>query len=61
MHLPGVVEMPSVAVFLPASIPGQVLRGDQLQTGEVLPITYTVESAIFLPNGWQITAVRAGA
>lgn len=61
MHLPGGVEMPNAAVFLPASLPGQVLRGDQLQTGEVLPITYTVESAIYSPNGWQITAMRAGA
>ena len=61
LHLPGAVEMPSVAVFLPASIPGQVLRGDQLHTGDVLPVTYTVESAIYSPNGWQITAMRAGA
>jgi hypothetical protein len=61
MHLPGAVEMPSVAVFLPASLPGQVLRGDQLQTGDVLPVTYTVESAIYSPNGWQVSAMRAGA
>ncbi len=61
MHLPGAVDMPSVAVFLPASIPGQILRGDQLQTGEALPVTYTVESAIYSPNGWQLTAIRAGA
>jgi len=61
LHLPGAVDMPSVAVFLPVSIPGQIVRGDQLQTGAVLPITYTVESAIHSPNGWQITAVRAGA
>jgi hypothetical protein len=37
------------------------LRGDQLQTADPLPITYTVESAIYSPNGWQITAIRAGA
>jgi hypothetical protein len=61
MHLPGAVEMPNVAVFLPASIPGQILRGDQLQTADPLPITYTVESAIYSPNGWQITAIRGGA
>jgi hypothetical protein len=61
MHLPGEVGMPSVMVFLPASIPGQVMRGDQLQTGEALPVTYTVESATCSPNGWQLNAVRAGA
>ncbi len=61
MHLPGAVDMPSVMVFLPASIPGQILRGDQLRSGEALPVTYTVESAIYSPNGWQIIAIRAGA
>ena len=61
LHLPGAVEMPSAEILLPPSIPGQILRGDQITTSEALPITYTVQSAISSPNGWQITAIRAGA
>jgi hypothetical protein len=61
LHLPGAVEMPSAMISLPASIPGQILRGDELTTGDTLNLTWTVQSAVLSPNGWQITAIRAGA
>lgn len=61
LHIPGAVEMPSAMINLPASIPGQILRGDELTTSDTLNLTWTVQSAVLSPNGWQITAIRAGA
>ena len=61
LHLEGTVDMPNAQIFLPASIPGQINRGDQLTTGEAQATTWTVQGAVLSPNGWQITAVRAGA
>ena len=61
LHLPGAVDQPNAQILLPASFPGQIMRGDQLATADAKPITWTVQSAVLSANGWQITAIRAGA
>lgn len=61
LHLPGSTEMPAAQIFLPVSVPGQIGRGDQLVTNESPPVTWTIQSAVLSPNGWQIAAIRAGA
>jgi hypothetical protein len=61
LHLPGTVDQPNAQILLPASFPGQIMRGDQLTTSEAQPDTWTVQSAVLSANGWQITAIRAGA
>jgi len=61
LHLHGTVEMPNAQILLPASVPGQINRGDQLTTGETQPTPWTVQGAALSPNGWQVTAIRAGA
>ncbi|HVE21830.1 MAG TPA: hypothetical protein VNC39_07635 [Acidocella sp.] len=61
LHLPGDVDQPNAQILLPASLPGQIARGDQLTTGETQPVTWTVQSAVLSANGWQITAIHAGA
>lgn len=61
MHLPGTVDQPNAQILLPASFPGQIMRGDQLTTSAAQPVTWTVQSAVLSANGWQITAIRAGA
>jgi hypothetical protein len=61
LHLQGSLEMPNAQIFLPASLPGQINRGDQLTTSETQATTWTVQGAVLSPNGWQITAIRAGA
>jgi hypothetical protein len=61
MHLPGTVDQPNAQLLLPASFPGQVMRGDQLIASATQPATWTVQSAVLSASGWQITAIRAGA
>jgi hypothetical protein len=61
LHLPGAVDQPNAQILLPASFAGQIMRGDQLITAEVKPVTWTVQSAVLSANGWQIMAIRAGA
>jgi hypothetical protein len=61
LHLQGTVEMPNAEILLPASWPGQISRGDQLTTGEAQATTWTVQGAVLSSNGWQVTAIRAGA
>jgi hypothetical protein len=61
LHLPGTVDQPNAQILLPASFPGQIMRGDQLTAGVVQPTVWTVQSAVLSTNGWQITAIRAGA
>jgi hypothetical protein len=61
LHLQGAVDMPNAQILLPVSMPGQINRGDQLVTGETQATTWTVQGAVKSTNGWQITAIRAGA
>jgi len=61
LHLEGAVDMPNAQIFLPVSLPGQIDRGDRLTTGELQATTWTVQGAVLSANGWQITAIRAGA
>lgn len=61
LHLQGEVDMPNAQILLPASLPGQINRGDQLITSEAEATTWTVQGAVLSSNGWQITAIRAGA
>lgn len=61
LRLQGAVDQPNAQIFLPASLPGQIVRGDQLVTSETLATTWTVQGAILSANGWQLTAIRAGA
>jgi hypothetical protein len=61
LHLPGTVDQPNAQILLPASFPGQIVRGDQLTTSEIQPASWTVQSAVLSANGWQIMAIRAGA
>ena len=61
LHLPGTVDQPNTQILLPASFPGQIMRGDQLTTSQTQPVTWTVQAAVLSANGWQITAIRAGA
>jgi hypothetical protein len=61
LHLPGSIEMPNAQILLPATMPGQVIRGDELTTSETQAITWTVQGSALSNNGWQITAIRAGA
>ncbi len=61
LRLPGSVDEPNAEIFLPVSIPRAINRGDILTTGEVSPLSWTVQGAVYSPNGWQISAIRAGA
>ncbi len=61
LHLQGSVEMPNAQILLPACFPGQINRGDLLTTSETEATKWTVQGAVLSPNGWQVTAIRAGA
>ena len=61
LHLEGSVDMPNAQILLPVSLPGQINRGDQLTTSETEATTWTVQGVALSSNGWQITAIRAGA
>lgn len=61
LQLEGSLQMPNAQIFLPVSLPGQINRGDRLTTSEAVATTWTVQGAVLSPNGWQITAIRAGA
>ncbi len=61
LHLVGSVDEPNAQILLPVSIPAEINRGDILTTGEESPVSWTVQGAVYSPNGWQISAIRAGA
>jgi hypothetical protein len=61
LHLPGEVEMPTVNILLPVSIPAQVLRGDELTTSDVTASRWVVQAADLTPMGWSLIAVESGA
>jgi hypothetical protein len=53
--------MPNAQILLPASLPGQLNRGDQLTTSDLQSTIWTVHGAALSANGWQVTAIRGGA
>jgi hypothetical protein len=57
----GEVPIPSATIFLPPSMPAEILRGDDLALGDAAGTRWSVVGADFAASGWTCVCIKEGA